>query len=82
MHNEDSPHERYRPDGLDLRAINALIWDVCAEIETAPHATSALTDGTARERRLRRMARWSIASVVRALPVPRLVADPDGEVAA
>jgi hypothetical protein len=70
------------PDGLDIEAIDALITDVYAEIANAPRPTSALMDGTAAERRRRRMARRAIASVVRSLPTTRPVAGPDeGEAA-
>jgi hypothetical protein len=73
---------RVYPDGLDLHTIDALIAGVYDEIRSAPRLTSALMDGTAAERRQRRMARRAIALVVCALPAAPVATNPDGEVAA
>lgn len=75
------PRLRSCPDGLTERSINALIQDVYREIADAPRPTSALLDGTAAERRRRRIERRAIASVVRALPAKPTVEIPDGEAA-
>jgi hypothetical protein len=57
------------PDGLDETAIDRLIAQVVAgEVEVAPEPTSALVDGSAAERRRRRMERRALAAVVRSLP--------------
>jgi hypothetical protein len=65
------------PDGLSERALDALIAEVDAVLAASPVPTSALLDGTAAERRRRRMSRRAVASVVRALPV----SGSDGEAA-
>jgi hypothetical protein len=57
------------PDGLDEAAVDVLIADVYEEIAGHPAPTSALLDGSAAERRRRRMARRAMAAVVRSLPV-------------
>lgn len=59
----------YFPDGLDETAIGSLIADVAREVSDAPAQTSALVDGSAAERRRRRMERRALAAVVRTLPV-------------
>jgi hypothetical protein len=59
----------YCPDGLDGSAIEALIAEAAAHTATAPEPTSALLDGSAAERRRRRIERRALAGVVRALPV-------------
>jgi len=70
------------PDGLTECAVDALISEVDAVLAASPVATSALLDGTAADRRDRRMSRQAVASVVRALPVARPVCGPDeGEAA-
>ncbi|GAB3914399.1 hypothetical protein GCM10029964_125750 [Kibdelosporangium lantanae] len=70
----------HSPDGLTVSAINALIADVDAELERAALPTSALVDGSAAERRRRRIERRTVGAVVRILPVRRSV--PDGQEAA
>lgn len=52
-----------------------------AEVAKAPRPTSALLDGSAVERRRRRMERRAVAAVVRVLPVRRGVAGRAGRVA-
>jgi ribosomal protein L12E/L44/L45/RPP1/RPP2 len=69
------------PDGLDEKAIDALIAQVTHEVAAAPVATSALMDGSAAERRRRRMERRAISAVVRSLPVRRPAPHAVGEVA-
>jgi ribosomal protein L12E/L44/L45/RPP1/RPP2 len=69
------------PDGLDETAIDALIAEAAHEVATAPVATSALMDGSAAERRRRRMERRAISAVVRSLPVRPVMAEPQDEVA-
>lgn len=64
-------HSDYSPDGLDLDAINLLLAEVSAELEESTQPTSALLDGSAAERRRRRMENRAMAGVVRALPVRR-----------
>lgn len=61
--------ENYSPDGLDGSAIEALIAEAAAHTARAPEPTSALLDGSAAERRRRRIERRVIAGVVRSLPV-------------
>jgi hypothetical protein len=63
----------YSPDGLDLDAINMLLAEVSAELSTAAQPTSALLDGSAAERRRRRIENRAMAGVVRALPARRSV---------
>ncbi|WP_037076121.1 hypothetical protein [Pseudonocardia spinosispora] len=55
----------YFPDALDENAIEALISGVDQEIADLPEATSALLDGSAAERRLRRMQRRTLADLLR-----------------
>ena len=69
------------PDGLDEMAIDALIAEVAREVAQAPAPTSALMDGSAAERRRRRIERRAISAVVRSLPVRPVIAEPHGEVA-
>jgi hypothetical protein len=61
--------ESYFPDGLDSLAIEALIAEAAAEAEPAPEPTSALLDGSAAERRHRRIERRALTAAVRSLPV-------------
>jgi hypothetical protein len=68
------------PDGLDETAIDRLIAQVAGEVEVAPEPTSALVDGSAAERRRRRMERRVLAAVVRSLPT-RQVSPQVGEAA-
>jgi hypothetical protein len=80
--NTSSPRPvNHFPDGLDEMAIDALIAQVAHEVAVAPVATSALMDGSAAERRRRRMERRAISAVVRSLPVRPVMAEPHGEVA-
>jgi hypothetical protein len=68
------------PDGLDEMVIDELIAEVAASARSV--ATSALLDGSAAERRRRRMARRAFTAVVRALPAAgRGGSRPVGEVA-
>jgi hypothetical protein len=71
----------YSPDGLDGRSIDFLIADAYEEVAGLPVPTSALVDGSAAERRRRRMARRAIAGVLRALPVRSVSAVQGSEVA-
>lgn len=70
--NSNSHHATFGdhfPDGLDEAAVNALIAEMEGNTAEAPEATSALLDGSAAERRRRRIERRAIAAVVRRLPV-------------
>jgi hypothetical protein len=70
------------PDGLDEAAVDVLIADVYEEIAGRPAPTSALVDGSAAERRRRRMARRALDTVVRSLPMRQRRCTPgEGEVA-
>jgi hypothetical protein len=70
------------PDGLNESAVDALIAEVDAVLAASPGPTSALVDGTAAERRRRRLSRRAVAAVVRAMPVTRPVSGADeGEAA-
>lgn len=64
---------RFVPDGLDERAVSELIADVDQSLAEAPVPTSALVDGSAAERRRRRIERRMLAAVVRSLPSRRSV---------
>lgn len=86
------------PTGAELAAMQGelpypqrrAVWDhwervlaECrAEVRGAPRPTAALLDGTAAERRYRRMERRALAAVVRELPVRQRPAGPSGSEAA
>jgi hypothetical protein len=57
------------PDGLDDERIEALISEVAGVVAEAPAPTSALIDGSAAERRRRRIERRALSTVVRSLPI-------------
>ncbi|MBV9161988.1 MAG: hypothetical protein JO281_10660 [Pseudonocardiales bacterium] len=76
----ETEHRCY-PDGLTEPCIDLLIDQVQAVLASAPRPTSALVDGSAAERRRSRMERRAVAAVVRALPVRRGGAGPDGRAA-
>jgi hypothetical protein len=78
----DTTSAQFSPDGLDLRAINALLVAVDAELESAGEPTSALLDGSAAERRRRRIENRAFGAVVRALPARYVVDVPNGQEAA
>lgn len=61
-------HAGHFPDGLDVAAIDALIAEA-DQGAPAERPTSALLDGSAAERRRRRIERRALAAVVRSLPV-------------
>jgi hypothetical protein len=69
------------PDGLDETAIDQLIAQVAREMATGLEPTSALVDGSAAERRRRRMERRALAAVVRSLPARQGVSPQVGEAA-
>jgi hypothetical protein len=71
----------YYSDGLDETAIDRLIAQVAADVTVAPEPTSALVDGSAAERRRRRMERRALAAVVRSLPARQGVSPQVGEAA-
>lgn len=78
----EAQEERFYPDGLTDEHIEALLVEAQAFWSKPSRATSALLDGSAAERRQRRMARRAIGAVVRALPIAaRPRADQDSEVA-
>lgn len=58
----------YFPDGLDDAVIEELIAETAQDAPT-PSPSSALLDGSAAERRRRRIERRALAAVVRSLPV-------------
>lgn len=55
-----------------------VIEECDAEVVAAPRPTSALLDGSAAERRRRRVERRQVAAVVRELPLRRGAFGPDG----
>lgn len=57
------------PDGLDASGIDALIAETTNQLDPTDRPTSALLDGSAAERRRRRIERRALAAVVRSLPV-------------
>lgn len=65
------------PDGLDEVAIDGLIAEVAPGARCV--VTSALLDGSAVERRRRRMARRVLAEVVRSLTAAGLVGGVSGQ---
>jgi hypothetical protein len=71
----------YYSDGLDETVIDQLIAQVAAEVTVSPEPTSALVDGSAAERRRRRMERRVLAAVVRSLPARQGVSPQVGEAA-
>jgi hypothetical protein len=75
-------YSQFSPDELDENAINALLSEVDAELQEAAEPTSALLDGSAAERRRRRIERRAVSAVVRALPVRCSTQMPDGQEAA
>jgi hypothetical protein len=79
---DDTTYASYSPDGLDLDAINLMLAEVSEELQEATSAqpTSALLDGSAAERRRRRIENRAMAGVVRAMPVRRAVVA-DGQAA-
>jgi hypothetical protein len=65
----------YAPDGLAGEALDDLIEQAYAEVADASRATSALLDGSAAERRRRRMERRAWAALIRALPAHGVALD-------
>lgn len=59
-----------------------VIGECRSEVARAPRPTSALLDGSAAERRRRRMERRAVAAIVRELPVRCAASGPDGQEAA
>lgn len=66
----------YLPDGLDEVAVDVLIAEVAVQVAGMAEPTSALLDGSAIERRRRRMERRALAEVVRCLPAVLPAAQP------
>ncbi len=64
----EAQEEPFYPDGLTDEHIEALLSEARTVWATSARATSALLDGSAAERRHRRMSRRAISAVVRALP--------------
>lgn len=64
----EAQEEPFYPDGLTDEHIEALLSEARTVWATSAGATSALLDGSAEERRRRRMSRRAISAVVRALP--------------
>jgi hypothetical protein len=58
----------YAPDGLAGEALDELIDRAYAEVADTPRPTSALLDGSAAERRRRRMERRALVALTRGLP--------------
>jgi hypothetical protein len=78
----EAQQEPFYPDGLTAEHIEALLSEAREVWATSARATSALLDGSAAERRCRRMSRRAIGAVVRAIPIaarPRV--NQDSEVA-
>jgi hypothetical protein len=73
--------EPFYPDGLTAELIEALLIEAEALWSAPPRATSALLDGSAVERRCRRMSQRTIGAIVRALPTAQPRATSDSEVA-
>ena len=71
----------YYSDGLTPHVLDALLAGIDKEIVDAPRPTSSVLDGSAAERRRRRIERRAISAVVRSLPARPSVAYPEGEVA-
>jgi hypothetical protein len=69
---------RFSPDGLTEQLIDVLLREMDVAGVGKPRPSSALMDGTGAQRRYRRRARRSVASVVRALPVHGTAGGPDG----
>lgn len=71
---------RFKPG---LSPVDRVLMEVYTELRVSPPAlpTSALLDGSALERRLRREERRAIRAVVRALPSCRVVAAVESEAA-
>jgi hypothetical protein len=72
------------PDGLTSEDIEILLGEAAVFWALPSRATSALLDGSAVQRRERRVARREMGAVVRALPARSQVASvgaPSGEVA-
>jgi hypothetical protein len=67
----------YAPDGLAGEALDELIHRAYAEVADAPRPTSTLVDGSAAERRRRRMERRALGALTRALPAHGDVLDSD-----
>jgi hypothetical protein len=73
--------EGHAPDGLSEHVVDRLIAEVDQTAVEAPVATSALVDGSAAERRRRRIERRMLAAVVRSLPSLRTLPGSVGEAA-
>lgn len=72
----------HAPDGLSESVVDRLIADADQAVVEVPVPTSALVDGSAAERRRRRIERRMLAAVVRSLPSSRRgVSGPAGEAA-
>jgi hypothetical protein len=69
---------RFSPDGLTEQLIDVLLQEVDVVGVGKPRPSSALMGETAAQRRYRRRARRSVASVVRALPVRGVAGGPGG----
>lgn len=68
MKSTRKPGSENFPDGLDENAIDRLIAEVSRDVSGAVEPTSALLDGSAAERRRRRIERRALTGVVRSLP--------------
>lgn len=69
------------PDGLTDQAIDRLLAEVEREVVEVPVATSALVDGSAAERRRRRIEHRILTAVVRSLPTRPAMSGAAGEAA-
>ena len=74
----NAQEEPFYPDGLTEEHIEALLSEARAVWATSARATPALLDGSAAERRRRRMSRRAIGAVVRALPIANHSGDHHG----
>lgn len=78
MKSTHNPSPECVPDGLDHEAIERLIAEVATEVAGAAEPTSALIDGSAAERRRRRIERRALTTVVRTLPArPSITTHPN-----
>jgi hypothetical protein len=69
VYGEPGSAHRYAPDGLAGQALEELIEGAYVEVAGGFWLTSGLLDGSAVERRRRRVARRALGVVVHVLPV-------------
>ena len=79
MYGKPGGAPRFAPDGLTGEVLDELIDRAYAEVANAARPTSALLDGSADERRRRRIEHRALAAVTRGLPVRWGAAGTDGQ---